>query len=173
MPNSGSDGITGVIGGKLHVLTSCSDEDNCFPVSGDVFFYRYDPPTDGWTVLPRPPSAHRAGAGGVVGGRFYVAGGSFNPTQLDVYDPATNRWITKSPAPDDLGIVPLTLRAKLYVSGAGNTRVYDPATDAWTSKAPMPPRSGAVGAGKVVVNGQPRIEVVGGSRPGNNLAYLP
>lgn len=26
---------------------------------------------------------------------------------------------------------------------------------------------------RVVLNGQPRIEVVGGSRPGNNLAYTP
>jgi hypothetical protein len=170
MPNSGSGGVTGVIRDKLYVLTSCNDEDNCYPASGNAFFYRYDPATDEWAVLPTPPSAGR-GAAGVIGGRFYVAG---DRGQLLVYDPVINRWATRAPTPEALNGPAVTLRAKLYVLGSDSTRVYDPATDAWTSTAPpMPARSGAVAVGKVLVNGQPRIEVVGGRRPGNNLAYLP
>jgi hypothetical protein len=67
----------------------------------------------------------------------------------------------------------VALRGKLYVLKDGSTSVYDPTTDSWTSKAPMPIRLATITASKVLVNGQPRIEVVGGTRPGNNLAYIP
>ena len=50
------------------------------------------------------------------------------------------------------------------------TIVYDPATDAWTRRAPMPrPRIG-IAATRVLLNGQARIEVVGGSVPGQQPA---
>ena len=53
------------------------------------------------------------------------------------------------------------------------TIVYDPATDAWTRRASMPsPRSG-IAATRVVLDGQPRLQVVGGVPPGNNLQYVP
>ncbi len=53
------------------------------------------------------------------------------------------------------------------------TSVYDPATNTWTNKAPMPIASASLAASRVVLNGKPRIEVVGGNRPGNNVAYIP
>jgi hypothetical protein len=53
------------------------------------------------------------------------------------------------------------------------TIVYDPNTDAWTRRASMPsPRTG-IASSKVELSGQPRIEVVGGVGPGNNLQYIP
>jgi hypothetical protein len=72
-----------------------------------------------------------------------------------------------------------TLRAKLYLFGGDLvnnvswTLVYDPATAKWSSKAPMPTVRSDFAASKVFVNGKPRIEVVGGGRPGNNLQYVP
>jgi hypothetical protein len=53
------------------------------------------------------------------------------------------------------------------------TSVYDPATNAWTNRAPMPTMRSRFSASRVVLNGMARIEVVGGSRPGNNLQYMP
>ena len=47
------------------------------------------------------------------------------------------------------------------------------ATDAWTRRAPLPtPRSG-IAASTVLLDGKPRIEVVGGIAPGNNVQYIP
>jgi N-acetylneuraminic acid mutarotase len=78
------------------------------------------------------------------------------------------------------------LEGKLYVMGGERynaarhafetldiTIVYDPATDTWTRRASLPsPRSG-IAASRVFLGGQPRIEVVGGVAPGNNLQYIP
>jgi N-acetylneuraminic acid mutarotase len=103
-----------------------------------------------------------------------------------VYDPATNLWTRKAPPPDVMGSAVVEMHGKLYVVGASvryhpdetsdtvrTTRVYDPATNTWSTKAPIPsPRFGVV-ARRVFLQGQALIEVVGGSRPGNNLQYAP
>jgi N-acetylneuraminic acid mutarotase len=71
---------------------------------------------------------------------------------------------------------------KLYVIGGlgetpdgtvavRTTSIYDPATDSWTNKAALPDPRNNIPAARVFLNGQPRIEVVGGRRPGNNLQY--
>jgi N-acetylneuraminic acid mutarotase len=69
---------------------------------------------------------------------------------------------------------------KLYVVGgfyggtvSGRVDVYDPGTNTWTKKAPIPRVESGLSAGRVVANGQARLEVVGGARPGNNLQYIP
>lgn len=181
MPTEGFRGVTGVINNRLYVVTDCDQED-CADFVPRAF-YRYDAATDQWTVLPPAPHYHGWGYGGVIGGKFYVAGGS---DQVDVYDPATNTWTTKAPMPRRrwLGAA-AALGGKLYVFGGfqdapdgetsivRTTIVYDPSTDTWTNKAPMPTAKISFSASRVVLGGQPRIEVVGGSRPGNNLAYLP
>jgi len=50
---------------------------------------------------------------------------------------------------------------------------YDPTTDRWTNYAPLPTARTGLGGSRVTLNGQPRLEVIGGSRPGNNLQYIP
>lgn len=194
-PTVGARGVTGVIKGKLYVVTACYwanepwgyEEGGC----GGPRFYRYNPVTDRWAVLPAPfgPEAASPYAGGVIGNKFYVMGGSFytRDGQFAVYDPATNQWTTKTPlALGRPGAATTVLGGKLYVMGgmrwsaAGDrmetldvTIVYDPATDAWTRRAPLPtPRSG-IAASTVLLDGKPRIEVVGGIAPGNNLQYIP
>ena len=68
---------------------------------------------------------------------------------------------------------PRTFVADVSAETLDVTIVYDPATDAWTRRASMPsPRTG-ISASKVFLNGQPRIEVVGGVAPGSNLQYVP
>jgi N-acetylneuraminic acid mutarotase len=182
MPNTTFRGVTGVIQNRLYVLTGCDQED-CFRLEPRAF-YRYDPATDQWTSLPTPTNYHGWGMSGVIGWKFYVVGGS---NQLDVYDPATNTWMTKAPMTSQRWLGAGTaLGGKLYViggyrsnpdgtitTGVPTTSVYDPKRNIWTNKAPLPtPRSG-IAASAVVFDGQPRVELVGGTRPGNNLAYIP
>ena len=183
MPTGGSWGQTGVISGKLYVLTACgSGMYDCPGPEGIQFFYRYDPATDQWSSLPLPPN----GAGGqaqVVGGKWYVVGGK----RLDIYNPVTNRWTTGTPWNSvRSGAATAALNGKLYMIGGmrlnadgswttvAATSVYDPATNTWSLKAPLPtPRAGLVGTA-VTLNGSPRIEVLDDrTASGNHLQYIP
>ena len=181
MPRAGTHGVSGVINGRLYILTTCK---SCDPL-GPLAFYRYDPGTDTWTILAIPASDHYAGEGGVIGGKFYVAGGD-RIRQLHVYDPATNAWTTRASMPQDqyfgAGAV---LGGKLYVIGGvahdangdlqlvSTTSVYDPTSNAWSTRAPIPDARANIAGTRVFRDGQSRIELMGGSRPGSNLQYIP
>ena len=140
-----------------------------------------------WSLtLPSPSISydHAGGASGVIGGKFYVTGGGTN--QLDVYDPATNRWIVKAPMGSPRWqVASAVLNGKLYVIGGirmnadgssttvPTTNVYDPATNTWGLKARLPtPSDGLVGT-RVTFNGSPWIEVLGGPTTGNHRQYIP
>jgi hypothetical protein len=96
MPDIGTRGVTGVINGKLYVVTTCYEDfvgyyDTCDPA-------RVLPlqPGDGPMVtLPRPHNSYEYGTGGVLDGKFYVTAG----LSLEMYDPATNQWTVKAPPP--------------------------------------------------------------------------
>jgi N-acetylneuraminic acid mutarotase len=189
MPHPTSGGVTAVFNNQLYVLTNCGGDACSF--SNDVpLFYRYDPATDTWTSLPAPGSSHTRGMGGFIGGKFYVTGGLTgvgDPKHLDVYDPATNHWTTAAPiARMRWAAAGVTVASKLYLVGGFQmnadgtaapairaTSVYDPATNTWSTKAQLPTARADIAGSRVVVNGKPQIEVVGGARPGNNLAYTP
>jgi hypothetical protein len=180
---SGMFGPTGVIAGQLYTLSDCWTTDmpwfvDCYDRS--MLFYRYNPVTDRWTNLPSPKYSYRYG--GVIGKKFYAVG-----DHVEVYDPATNRWTTKrapTRAPTWEGGATEML-SRIYVAGGfgydsdGNRGalrdvwMYDPAVGDWTRRANLPTGRYGVAAAKVFINGQPRMEVVGGLRPGNNLQYVP
>jgi len=192
----GLNGVTGVINNRLYVVTFCSMRlyrtDHC---EGDLIgprLFRYNPATDLWVKLAPPFPAKTADdpwvftlAGGVIGGKFYVmAGDILNKGRLSVYDPATNRWTAKNP----LGlarsaVATAVLNDKLYVMGGNRnvietldvTIVYDPVTNLWTRRASLPsPRANMAGT-TVLLNGKPRIELLGGVGGGSadNLQYIP
>lgn len=190
LPIISASGVSGVIDGKLYVLTGlCPTTDptdpagEC-PLGVTQRLYRYDPNTDTWTRLTDCPNQHVLGAGGVVEGRFYVAGGEDfgpdNPMQfsnkLDVYDPATDTWASLSPMPTGRhNVAGAVLDDKLYVIGGDdnstvfdNVEAYDPVTDTWSIKAPLLEGRMRLGAG-VVENdaGHPRLLAVGGSNNGS------
>jgi hypothetical protein len=193
MPTDTEDGVTGVINGKMYVLTSCQDQEACFVSSNDRLFFRYDPAADGWTALTPPAAQHSGGAGAVINGKFYVTGGCTGDPldrELDVYNPATNAWTVKASLPSLLcAAAAATSGGKLYVFGgdvldpahtvARTTRVYDPGTNVWTTKASMPEARSHGAAASVVLDGQAGMVVVGGNGAGltklahNNVLYIP
>ena len=133
-----SEGVAGVIGGQLYVLTGLE-------TTGAVgFLDRYDPVTETWTSLPDAPTEHDGASGGVINGKLYVAGG-FNHavgthTQLDVYDPVTNTWTTKAPMLTARGTATgVVMNDKLYILvGGAPVEIYDPATDTWSTGVGAP-----------------------------------
>jgi len=180
MPEAGFGGITGVIQNKLYVVLYCPDFDHCsFP---QRWLLRYDPATDQWTYLATPPEGNN-GIGGAIGNKLYLAN---QANVLKVYDPATDTWSQKT---TNLAVrfsaASVVLGAKLYMIGgrvcnsAGSctdvrtTNVYDPGTNQWTSRASTPTARRGASAARVFLNGQARIELVGGTLPGNNLQYTP
>jgi N-acetylneuraminic acid mutarotase len=183
MPAAGGGGrITGVIGGKLYVVTFS-------PGLPDTLanFFRYSPTTDSWTKLLSPSKYSSLDVGGgVINGKLYLIG----PRILE-YDPVTNQWTKKGTFGSGLEGRTVVMLAHLYVFGAslnaggGPTPgifIYDPLSDTWETK-PLLTKfawfdSGDLTATRVFLNGQPRVEVVGGLRdwpgsPGNNQQYIP
>ena len=172
MPAASASGVSGVIGGKLYVLTGEENiQENGQPcdICGSVRtreLFRYNPAQDRWVRLKRSPNFHTGGVAGVIGGKFYVAGGlgtSQEHRNLDIYDPATNSWSSGAPLPSDhsrgVGVV---LGGRFYVVGGntGEVVAYNPATNQWVQKAPFPvPTAWAMSGATAMVNGKERIVV--------------
>jgi N-acetylneuraminic acid mutarotase len=193
-------GVAGVIGGNLYVLAECRGRDLNAPPEmvwacselPEQLLLRYNPVTDRWTRLASPPGSGAyvgldvSGMAGVIGGKLYVVGRSGGEGRLAVYDPATKRWTAKRGLGQyRYGAASVVHAEKLYL--VGGTRVntdgtrevlraniaYDPITDRWINYAPLPTARTGLGGSRVTLNGQARLEVIGGSRPGNNLQYVP
>jgi hypothetical protein len=182
MPAAGGNGVTGVIGGKLYVVT--------FPKGYGVVpnFFRYTPGTDSWTKLPSPTNYPTVGegGGGVINNKLYLVtvavDSAFNSTsKLLVYDPSTNRWTQKRLPAIASGVwggpMTVVMLSHLYLFGAPDIFIYDPASDTWATK-PLLTKFGywadyELTAARVFLNGKPRVEVIGGYIPGNNQQYIP
>ena len=152
-PKLTAAGVTGVIDGNLYVLPGvCSTDllgNPYYCVSEQIrTLFRYSPTINHWSWKRPAPHYHANGAGGVINGKFYVAGGSNNygsqlEASLDRYNPATDTWTTLAPLPKAGAAVGAVLQGKLYVvvetgtypTSARRAYAYDPATNKWTSKA--------------------------------------
>lgn len=186
LPRSIAGGITGVIGGKLFLLTGGP---NGLPQR----LYRYDPSTNVWTRRADSPRDHRLGSGAVINGKFYVAWGH-SPT-VDMYNPATNAWTRRltmsradwpqysctDPERDVAGpalfySAGINLSNKLFVIGGthtdcefddvlhADTHAYDPATNRWTRMASLARTREDMGVGKVKnAAGKLQLIVTGGA----------
>jgi N-acetylneuraminic acid mutarotase len=113
---------------------------------------------------------------GTANGMVYFIGGLMDEWKasplLDMYDPTTDTWTSKSPLPaaaNHPGVA--TLDGKIYVSGGFNSPdftfnlktlwVYDPATDKWATLADMP----EVRAAHLMMPINGKLYVVGGDGP--------
>jgi N-acetylneuraminic acid mutarotase len=191
LPKAIADGVTGVINGNLYVLAgTCSgefwpDPRYCGGASENSRrLFRYHPNTNSWASKAWSPHFHKNGAGGVINGKFYVAGGTDDKgratANLDVYDPANNTWKTLAPIPAARAFPSgAVLQGQLYVIGSGSTTyAYDPATNKWRSRAALPDTRVGFAAVQVTLDGRPRILVVGGTStagepPKPSLLYTP
>jgi N-acetylneuraminic acid mutarotase len=107
-----------------------------------------------------------------VGGKLYVVGGNTatngQTARLDVYNPATNTWVTMQPMPTArVAAGGGSIRGLLYVAGgrSGSTylrsvEAYDPLSDTWSSRTPVPTARAGVGSSFISIAG--RFYVVGG-----------
>src|SRR5205809_7351695 len=107
--------------------------------------------SDGATL--KQPRAEIAAT--VLDGRILTVGG-FGPggvdlSSLEVFDPATNTWQTRSPMPQGLNHLGVAaLDGVVYVAGGsvGGTPTsglyaFDPLLDSWSNKADLPLRRSA------------------------------
>lgn len=162
-----SNGV-GKIGNTLYISGGESYCGGSWHIDGR--FWAYDPATNTLTAKPNPPKSTADGVTGVIDGKLYVLPGmcssDFYPfpsncdnqpyRRLFRYNPATNYWATKRPAPHyhasgAAGVID----GKFYVAGGSNNYGsqleasldrYDPATDTWTTLAPLPTAGAARGA---------------------------
>jgi N-acetylneuraminic acid mutarotase len=173
LPRPAGAGMTGVIDGKLYVLAGFTFTcDHCG--ENDPNLYRYDPVSDTWASLPDCPGQHLLGAGAVVNGKFYVAGGGEGfrlSRRLHVYDPVSNTWSEKARmSRRRYNIAGVTLLGRFYVLGGTTGDVdgikfveaYDPGTNTWVTKAPMLSGRSALAAARMNLDGVSRIVAVGG-----------
>ena len=141
--------------------------------------WEYDPAADSWKALAPMPTLRFAAVAVEAGGKIYVIGGAgHHPGAKDpaapitattpqraldtneAYDPATNRWETRSPMPTARNhAFAGAVGGKIYVIGgqlgssftatASNTDAveeYDPATDSWGVPRKRMPTSRSGGA---------------------------
>jgi N-acetylneuraminic acid mutarotase len=182
-PKLTADGITGVIEDKLFVLPGTCSTD-FYPSPGycenSAFrrLFRYNPATNLWATKRPAPHYHTNGAGGVINGKFYVAGGTEGPfgkavAALDRYDPATDSWTTLKPVPTAGPARGAVIQGKLFVvvsnlvsSELGSEFVlrsyaYNPGTNTWSAKAA--PKWDHPAAVQVMLDGKPRVFAAGGT----------
>ena len=112
----------------------------------------------------------------VLGGKIYVVGGFSGDSnifrkvanEVEVYDPAANRWANVAPLPDALHHLGMTATAgALYVTGGylpsgeavTSTWIYSPSDDEWRRGANMPVARAAHAS--VAING--KVYVIGGA----------
>jgi Kelch motif protein len=173
LPIISGEGVTGVIGDKLYVLPGiCSTLS--FPDPGYCSrprtrrFFRYDPRTNRWVSRPWAPHYHARGAAGVIQGKLYVVGGDYwgdATADLDMYDPATNKWTTLAPIPTAGPAIGAVRSGKFFVivgNSDGNLRSYEytPGTNVW--KARVAPAFAHDGVVRVTRNGSTHLLAVGG-----------
>lgn len=171
-PKLTAEGVSGVIDGKLFVLPGrCATE--LFPNPGycetEPFrrLFRYNPATNFWATKKSAPHVHQIGAGGVINGKFYVAGGR-DEASLDAYDPATDTWKTLAPLPVGGEAHGAVLQGKLFVvvtrfvgaTSELHAYAYNPGTNTWSNKAA--PKFDHPAIVQVTFNGHPALLAVGG-----------
>ena len=158
MPLKGCVGVQAHVLGQLYVYT--------FPQSPpDIrMFAVYNPRTDTWVRRPLPRGLHFAyPVASAINEKFYLTSGEaftgHPDRELEVYDPATRTWTTKSPMPTGRSVASAArVHGKLFVAGGvvdrnglavvtGAVEAYDPLNDTWATGPSMPtPRAHAAAA---------------------------
>src|SRR6476660_180059 len=180
MPRPAHHAALAAANGKIYVMGGfVPPKETAIPVGGAWEpidnAWEYDPGADSWKSLPPLPGKRGSALAAEVGGKIYVIGGAttvdgakdpfftfFGPSKVlatnDVYDPATNKWQSRTPMSVARNhAFGAAVNGKIYVIGgrtghgfilsATNTDVveeYNPISNSWSApKERMPtPRSG-------------------------------
>ena len=166
-----------VVNGKIYAIGGLNDKTHL------AVNEEYNPVTDVWTTKTSMPTS-RSGFGiAVYQNKIYCIGGTTGDSDnfvsgitgaVEVYDPATDKWETKTPMPTPRAdLCTDAVNGKIYCIGGkkywgtdpfyqelNTTEVYDPASNVWTTKSPMP--IPVLGAASAVLDG--KIYIIGGSR---------
>lgn len=180
MPRPAHHAALAAANGKIYVMGGfVPPKDTAIPIGGAWEpidnAWEYDPAADSWKSLAPLPGKRGSALAAEVGGKIYVIGGAttadgskdsfftfFGPSKVlatnDVYDPATNKWESRTPMSVARNhAFGNTVNGKIYVIGgrtghafilsATNTDVveeYNPVSNSWSApKERMPtPRSG-------------------------------
>lgn len=151
----------------------------------------YDPVKDTWeTKTPLPKGSRAELTTSVINGKIYAVGGYFfglyrvSSNVLEVYDPETDTWTTKTPMPNAVySCSSAVIDSKMYViENSFDTRVgslnqiYDAENDTWSYGRSIPVGvNGTVAAATTGVFAPKRIYVIGGDAASNssNQVYNP
>jgi hypothetical protein len=189
LPRPADGLVSTAIGSHLYVLFG--DPAPGGP-GGLYHLYRYDPGTGSWERKADAPHSHFGGTGTVIDGRWYVIGGGdgYNSwgVYLDVYDPSTDTWSTKSTPPSGAcSITPChpdgdpfneyglagNIGGKLYFASTIATEVYDPTTDTWSPRT-KPRLTRYQTSGELVTRGGKQVMLVtGGEMSGQDASGNP
>jgi hypothetical protein len=149
--------------------------------------WAYEPSTARLFRKADMPRATKYGVTGVINGKLYVlpgwcSGEAVDPghcavgsrtRQLYRYDPTTNTWTVRQPAPHfhAFGAAGVIDNKFYVVGGADRTPyldVYDPATNTWRTRAPIP----TAGERLFAAVFQHRLFVLSWSRPAGGAVIL-
>ena len=185
LPQPQAEHVSAVVDGKIHIIggrVHGESKKQHFDAFEDTGLHSiYDTATGEWKLGAAAPTARNSAAAAVIDGLIYVVGGRHNVVQddgsqlqqnlgtLEVYDPGTNSWSTRSPMPEALGgNAAAALNGKLYVFGGeqwapqqkvfASAWVYDPQNDSWTPETDMPTARHGLAAGASAG----RLIVIGG-----------
>lgn len=185
LPYASAEGVFAGIGGRLYLVGGRVREHEAarhFNEHADTALgLAFDPARGRWSQIAPAPTARNSAAAAVIEGRLFVVGGrqalkqadgslrQVNLAQLEVYDPATDRWTTRAPMPlAQGGLAAAAHGGRLYVFGGeqwvperkvfAEAWAYDPARDRWSALPPLPTARHGLGAATL----GDRIHVFGG-----------
>jgi N-acetylneuraminic acid mutarotase len=154
-PQGGAVYGAGVVNGKIYAFGAYFYNGTVFPTSGE-----YDPDTDTWIEKAPMPTLRINFATTVYENKIYTIGGQQRPIHnisdapvntVEVYDPTTNLWSTKTALPTARAYMQAGVaNGKIYVFGGWTspenptygyvnaTEIYNPQTDTWSAGAAIP-----------------------------------
>jgi N-acetylneuraminic acid mutarotase len=177
MPTARGGLGTAVTNGKIYAIGGLNNDTNL------AVNQEYDPIANTWRTKEPMPTPRSGCAVAAYQGKIYVIGGTVGVTtalvseftgSVEVYDPVTDTWETKTPMPTPRADLRASVAdGKIYLIGGKErwgddplyheldvNEVYDPISDSWTTASPMPVP--VFGYASAVVSG--KIYVFGGAR---------
>jgi N-acetylneuraminic acid mutarotase len=166
-----------VANGKIYAIGGLNNNTNL------AVNQEYDPIANTWRTKEPMPTPRSGCAVAAYQGKIYVIGGTVGVTtdlvseftgSVEVYDPVTDKWETKTPMPTPRADLHASVvDGKIYLIGGKErwgddplyheldvNEIYDPDSDSWTTASPMP--IPVFGYASTVVSGQ--IYIFGGAR---------